>query len=92
MIADLTVAEGKFYCSGDYVYYLNESNFLLKRSLSSKSDTPLWNIPCVPIGVFGETVVCENSIIVKNSKEVGISSGADNFKTYYDGQILALDV
>jgi hypothetical protein len=85
LIADITTMPGKFYCSGEYVYYLNDSNFLLKRNLFSKADTSLWNIPCSSPNVFGENVVCENNIFLKNGKEIGLPAPGNKLVTYYDG-------
>jgi len=84
-IAGIDAISGKFYCKDNYVYYVNDSNFLLKRTLSSEVDTPLWTIPCTPVAVLGEIVACTSSFVIKNGKEIGASSSS-SFATYYDGQ------
>lgn len=75
-------------CRGDYVYYLNESNYLFKRNFNTESDTKLWQIKCDESSpnVFGESVFCGNNLFVKQGKKVAFPSTEESFLYFYDGQ------
>ena len=87
-VADISLnSQDEFYCLNDFIYYINESNFLLKRNLNTKTDTPLREIKCSNPQILGETVLCYEGFDLKNGKKVPwLEYNENEFFTFYNGE------
>ena len=84
VISGIRAEPRNIYCTDDFIYYLNDSKFLLKRDFNSQEDIPVRHIECPVLRVLGEIALCyESGFDVGHGRKISLSN--DNFITYYNG-------